>query len=165
MFQRIKQFYWDITSKFKSIDREFVNRYLYDEDKVLFYQLKKAEQHHVIRVAKNAKNKINELITNVDENKFMRICLLHDVGKIGGDLTVIDRSILVLANKLTKGKIKKYTNINKIYVYYNHAHIGADLLKKKGYDEDFVKTIRYHHSEGYSRDIMLNILREVDDIS
>lgn len=165
MFHRIKQFYWDITSNFKSIDKSFIDKYLHDHDKSLFYQLKKSEQHHVIRVAKNAHYKISKLGTTIDKNKFMRICLLHDVGKIGAELTVIDRSVLVLANKITKGKIRKYTNINKIEIYYNHAQIGADMLKDKGYDEEFVNVVRLHHSRGYSKNIMINILRESDDMS
>ena len=49
------------------------------------------------------------------------VALLHDVGKGEFGLNLVEKSVLVLLNNLTKGKIKKYDNIKQIDIYYNHA--------------------------------------------
>jgi len=72
---------------------------------------------------------------NLNHKEIVKSAILHDVGKINTPLNVIDKSILVLLNNITKTKIKKYSDRNsKIYIFYNHGEEGYKILKEKGYD-------------------------------
>lgn len=163
MLHRIKQFYWDITSEFKDIDIKFIDKYLNNLEKELFNSLNKAEQHHCIRVAKLAIEEYLKLEEVNDLDMLIKICLLHDVGKIGSRLNIFDRVFLVLGDKVTGGNLKKYTNIKKINIYYNHPKIGAQKLKALGYDDEFIYIIQNHHKKDIKDNIFLNILKLCDD--
>ncbi|WP_330656148.1 HDIG domain-containing metalloprotein [Alkaliphilus flagellatus] len=162
---RIKQFYWYFTSIFKKIDEEFVIGYLNKKELALFKKLSVGEQHHSIRVAKNAIKIINDKkILGIDMNWFIKICLLHDIGKTDGNINIIDKSILVIIDKLSKGTIKKYANIKKIDIYYNHPTKAMKILKPLNLDEESLYIIRNHHKV-VEDNMLLNILKESDDIS
>lgn len=166
MIYRIKQFYWDLSSSIKKLDFDFLNKYLDRDEIELFDRLSKSEKHHCIRVAKNAFKYINtNNISNIDVLRIMKICLLHDIGKIGVSLNVIDRSILVLLNKFTRGNLKKYDNIKKIDVFYNHPQKAMKYLKNFDYDDDFLFIIRNHHNKDDINNKVLDILKKCDAIS
>lgn len=167
MFHRIKQFYWDISSHLNKLDEEFLILYLNPKELESFNKLKAAEKYHCIRVAKTALDFIEtNNYKHIDIKWFVRIGLLHDIGKIGGNLTVVDRSLLVLLNKFTKGKIKRFTNIKKVDIYYNHPQKGVEILKAIGnYDEKFLYLVRNHHNYNITKDELLNILIYCDSIN
>lgn len=160
---RIKQFIWAITSKYKPIDKNLINKYLNKKEKKLFKKLKISDQHHSIRVCNKAleENKKDKL----DENKLAKIALLHDVGKSMGNLNVIDKSILVILDKVTKGNLRKVNNI-KVDLYYNHPKKSVNLLKGiNKYDKEFLEAIEKHHYNGINTNRYLSIIRECDDVS
>ena len=108
----------------------------------------------------------NELDINVDMYKLGRAALLHDVGKSVKHLSLVEKSTLVLLDKFTDGKIKKYNNIKQINVYYNHPKIGLDILKNNGFenDKELLNVVRYHHSSVDKLDNeMLKIIKICDD--
>lgn len=164
---RVKQFLWAITAPFKRIDDDILARYLNSEELKLFKKLKISEQHHCIRVCKDALIESSNW-REVDKNKLARIALLHDIGKIDGRLNVVDKSLIVICDKITSGNLRKYTNIKKIDVYYNHPKKSSDLLKKiDEYDEEFLEAIeKHHHSYNYRnnyRNNYLTIIKKCDD--
>ncbi|WP_055665387.1 HD domain-containing protein [Desnuesiella massiliensis] len=166
MIYRIKQFYWDLSSSFKKIDYDFLNKYLNKDEIELFDKLSKSEKHHCVRVARNAFQYINmNKILDIDIMRIMKICLLHDIGKIGVSLNVIDRSILVLLNKFTRGNLKKYDNMKKIDVFYNHPQKAMSYLRDFKYDDDFLFIIRNHHNKDVNNNKTLDILKKCDAIS
>ena len=119
---RVKQFLWAIISFFKKIDDNILEKYLDSKEIELFMKLKKSEQHHSIRVCKDSLKMCE--INNLNKYKMAKISLLHDIGKIEGSLNVIEKSILVIMNKLTKGKMKNIKNNKKIV-----AHLDYHLFK------------------------------------
>lgn len=159
MIYRVKQFYWGITYKINKEDREFINKYLDKYELELFNNLSTSEQSHSIRTARDVK-KINR--DNEAEYKLVRAALLHDIGKIEKSLNVIDKSVMVLLHKFTKGKIKKFIGIKKVDVYYNHAEKGYNILKQYLDDERVLYLIRNHHNEEIVNDKELEILKECD---
>ncbi|MBU5593397.1 HD domain-containing protein [Clostridium sp. MSJ-4] len=169
MFYRLKQFLWDITSPFKPIDDEFLNKYLDKKELEVFNELKPAEKHHCIRVAKDALNYINKeniKDTELDQCWFMKICLLHDIGKKFGSLSVIDRSLLVLINKVLKGNMCKYNSSKKVDLYYNHPIKGYIYLKSLNkYDDRFLYIIKNHHNYDIKGDKLLDILIYYDNLN
>lgn len=159
---RVKQFVWALKSLSEDIDTEYVNRFLNKREKKLFNKLKKTDKHHCIRVSKEAVNLSKGKEINL--NRVAKVALLHDIGKGEYGLNVIEKSVLVILNKMTKGKLKKYDSIKAIDSYYNHAEKGANLLKSfNTYDKEFLDTIRYHHSNKIQGNKLLEIIKESDN--
>ncbi|MDV4151694.1 HDIG domain-containing protein [Clostridium sp. AL.422] len=165
-FYRIKQFIWGFTSLYKKIDYTYITKFLNEDEIKIFDNLKHNDKHHCIRVCKDSIKMRNELNINVDMYQLGRAALLHDVGKGERHLSLIEKSTVVLLDKFTKGKIKKFNNIKQIDVYYNHPKIGQDILIKNGfgYDEELLDVVRYHHSVNIKKENkMLNIIKICDD--
>lgn len=164
---RIKQFIWALTSNFKKIDSEYIDKFLDSKEKELFNKLRHNEKHHCIRVSKDAINIAKEKNLNIDEKKLAKVSLLHDVGKGEHGLNLIEKSTLVILNKITRGKLKKFNNIKNVDIYYNHGKKGVTLLKnlsKDKYDKEFLETIEFHHDKNMKKEnLLLNIIRESDD--
>ncbi|GIM29393.1 phosphohydrolase [Clostridium polyendosporum] len=164
-FYRIKQFWWAISCHFKKIDKNFINKYLNEEEKKIFNKLRKSDKHHSIRVSKDALAMLEVSVDkeSIDQDKFAKVALLHDIGKSEGSLNTIEKSIMVLLDKSTKGRIRKYNNIKVIDAYYNHAQKGVNILKKYNYSKDFLDVIEKHHTNVPIDNKMLKILKYSDD--
>lgn len=162
---RIKQFLWSFSFKLNKDEITYIRKKLNDKELYLFTKLSISEQKHSIRVARLIQIEYDEnkdkIIYDIDKDKLVLVALLHDIGKIYKHLNVFDKSILVILNSISNGQVKKYSNIRKVDVYYNHAEKGAELLKKYNYDEDFIFLVKNHHSniKGYNS---LDILKYYD---
>lgn len=163
MLYRVKQFVWALISMFKEVDNELLDKYLREDEKLLFNRLKKSEKYHCIRVCNDCLLASKGM--DLDINKLARIALLHDIGKIEGSLNIVEKSILVIMNKLTGGDlINKCNKYKKVDLYYNHPQKGVDILKKIGiYDKEFLEVIEKHHLEEAYDNKYLSILKECDD--
>lgn len=159
---RVKQFVWALKSLSEDIDTEYVNKFLNKKERKLFNKLKKTDKHHCIRVSKDAVS-LSEG-KNINLNRVAKVGLLHDIGKGEYGLNIIEKSVLVILNKVTKGKLKKYDGIKAVDTYYNHAEKGANLLKSfNTYDKEFLDTVRYHHSNKIQGNKLLDIIKESDN--
>lgn len=158
---RIKQFIWAVTSHFKSIDKEIPERYLSKEELKVFNNLGIEDKHHCIRVCNDALKNDN---SNLDKNKLAKIALLHDIGKVNGSLNIIDKSILVILDKVTYGNLRKYDKYKKVNTYYNHPKESVKILKKiNNYDKEFLEAIEKHHYKQVGHNDYLKIIKECDD--
>lgn len=155
---RIKQFIKCITAKINEDDLNFIEKYLNGDEKKIINRLAIYDMKHCINVARDIESNIK-----YEDINLIKCALLHDIGKVKKILNPIDKSIIVILNKLTKGNLKKYENINKkIYIFYNHGEEGYKILKDKGYDEKFLNVIRYHHD--YSKTgHWIEIIRKYDN--
>lgn len=158
---RVKQFYWSVTSKIDEKDMQLIKCYLDPLELELFHKLATYEKKHCVNVARDV---LKENINNNKENsKLVKVALLHDIGKIKKKLNPIQKSILVILDSISNGKIKKYKRIKNIDVYYNHANSGYNLLKKqKKYDERFLYLIKNHHNDNIIGDKELDIIKRCD---
>lgn len=166
MVYRVKQFIWHLTSKWQSIDNELINKYLSKKEIEVFNKLNISEQQHSIRVCNDALDKVNNENIKINKNKLAKVALLHDIGKSDKTLNVIDKSIIVILDKLTNGELRKYNNIKKIDIYYNHPKKGVKILEDiNKYDNEFLEAISKHHRKDkiFERNIYLKIIRECDD--
>jgi uncharacterized domain HDIG len=166
---RVKQFFWSVFSKISDDDIVYVKSLLNYKEYDLFKRLAVSEQKHSIRVSQCIKNSVEghkneDIYKVVNFPELMKLALLHDIGKIEKHLNVIDKSILVILNRLLKGKLKELNRFKKIDVYYNHGRIGAEMLKHYGYSERFLYLIRNHH-EYSDNDLELILLKSCDDIN
>ena len=159
---RVKQFVWALKSLSEDIDTEYVNKFLNKKERSLFNKLKKTDKQHCIRVSKDAVHLSKE--KNINLNRVAKVGLLHDIGKGEYGLNIIEKSVLVVLNKITKGKLKKYDTIKAVDSYCNHAEKGANLLKQfNTYDKEFLDTIRYHHNNKIQGSKLLDIIKESDN--
>ncbi|MEW9097226.1 MAG: HD domain-containing protein [Clostridiaceae bacterium] len=160
---RVKQFYLYFFDKMVNEDYIYISKYLNDYEISVFKKLSKGDQKHCVRVAYEVENKCNEN-KNLNKDRLVKIALLHDIGKIECKLNIIDKSLLVLLDSITKGNIKKYSNIKKVNTYFNHGEDGYKILKDKEYDEGFLYIIRNHHNKKVNNN-ELDIIRSCDDIN
>lgn len=167
MIYRIKQFLMAVVYSFKEIDEEYIKTYLNENEIKIFNKLSKIDKQHSIRVSKDALDLLEISIDRDEEyelnkNELAKVALLHDIGKIERPLNLIEKSILVLLDKITNGKIKKYTNIKIIDIYYNHGQKGAAILNKSKYSKEFIEVLRKHHVELKTDNKLLKIVKEAD---
>ncbi|MGL5648664.1 MAG: HD domain-containing protein [Clostridium sp.] len=165
---RVQQFIWAISTAFKKVDYKFISKYLDRDEVEVFKRLKVSEQHHSIRVCNDA-FRISKKYNNgkVDKNRLGKMALLHDVGKSEKPLNVIDKSMIVILDKLSKGRLRKHCNIAKIDSYYNHPKKSVSILSElKGYDKDFLEVIGRHHEKiNEEENLYLKIIKESDDLN
>jgi len=158
---RVRQFYWSMVSKLNDEDIDFLKTYLETYELQLFNQLPTYEKKHCINVARDVKLTLSQ--RNIISEKLIKVSLLHDIGKIYNIMNPIEKSIMVMVHNITKGKIKSYSKIKNINIYYNHGEIGYTLLKKYGYDERFLFLVKNHHNNNIVGDIELDLLKECDN--
>ncbi|MFU0824548.1 HDIG domain-containing metalloprotein [Clostridium sp.] len=159
---RIKQFLWGITAKVSLEDIKFVKEYLNNDELNLFIKLAVYDQAHCIRTAKEVKRIYSE--KKMSNDLLVKAALLHDIGKIEGKLNLIDKSILVVLDRITKGKIKEFKNLKKVDIYYNHPDKGYNILKNFDYNDRFLYLIRNHHNKSI-KDKELEVLIKCDSMS
>lgn len=166
-FYRLKQFLWSLSFKLNKNEENYLSENLNITERSLFKKLSIAEQKHSIRVAIDVEKtceSYKESGITIDKERLIKAALLHDIGKIFGKLNVIEKSILVILNKLSKGKIKKYNHIKKVNVYYNHADMGAELLKEYDIDESTIYLVKNHH-RNITDDAELEVLVDCDNMN
>lgn len=153
MLYRIKQFIWAISANFQSLDEEYINKYLNEEEKKEFYKLLKSEQMHSLRVSKYLTSNY-QTFQNLDNSKILsldilaRVGLLHDVGKQNLKFGVVSKSLYVILKKISKGNLNKYSRFKKINLYYNHPITGVNIIKEissRNYSKEFIEAIEKHH--------------------
>jgi putative nucleotidyltransferase with HDIG domain len=165
MFYRIKQFLWSITSYFKKVDYDYIDKYLNEKEKELFEKLKKTDKQHSIRVSKDALKYVEEAIEHleIDKEYLGKLGLLHDIGKVQNPLNSIEKSLIVILHKISKGNIQRYSNYKIVDTYYNHGKTGANILRRLGYDRDFLEAVENHHNEDIRDNKLLEILKFSDN--
>jgi len=164
--KRVKQFYVNVTDIMSKEDYNYVENVLNNNELQLFIKLSKSEQKHSVRIAKEIEFIIDNRLTDNQEiikNKdiLIKTGLLHDIGKIKKRINVIDKSIIVILNKLTKGELKKVKKSEKIQCYYNHSEYSYEILKKIVDDELLLEIVKNHHNN--SDNEIIKFFKEIDD--
>ena len=86
--------------------------------------------------------------------------LLHDVGKSVKRINIIDKSIIVILNKITSGRLRAVKN-SKIQCYYRHSEYSKNMLKDYIKDEKMLYIIENHHSD--TDDMEILVFQVMDD--
>lgn len=151
-----------VTAKVSLEEWDFVRLYLNTKEQALFEKLQLSEQKHSINVATDiAKEMMDEDINKVF---LIRLGLLHDIGKIHVKLGPVGKGVIVILDKLTRGKLKKYGQYKKINSYYNHGEIGCKILRGiDNYHEGFLEIIKNHHYDSLKDNPFLDVLQKHDN--
>ena len=165
VFKRIKQFFRALTAKISADDGIYISTHLDKEQQKLFFAMSLADQCHSLRVAYAIERFVIEDKQNIDREFLIRCALLHDVGRVKGDMSILGKVFAVLiteifpkfADKLERGGNKL------LYIYKRHAQIGGRKLQKLGLYKE-AKIISKHHSPPEPNDPKeLKLLRLADD--
>ena len=164
--KRVKQFYINISDKMTEKDYEYVKEILNNKELELFLRLSKSEQKHSVRIAKDIEGIIENKVTNDEDiiknrDLLIRGALLHDIGKSVKRLNVIDKSIIVILNKLTDGQLKSLKKSKKVQCYYNHSEYGYEILKDVVKNDLILDIIRNHHKKSNNK--IVSFFKTVDD--
>ena len=130
-------------------DRAWVEETLPAAAQSLFYAMHPADQYHALNVAKTAMRLWGEAPAG-DRDLLLRAALLHDVGRVQGDMDIMGKVLAVLVKHFSPGKARELAEANDgwlghvLYVYYWHPEIGALKLEEIGMNEE-AAIIRCHH--------------------
>lgn len=173
--KRAIQFLKALFAKMDSADHDIVNNNLNDLEKTLFYQMDMPIQKHCVNVARTV---ITMAIDDhqLDQKLLIRASLLHDIGKMGNNLTLLDRILFVLIHKLSdrlairiakQGRGNPLARLrNGFYVHCYHGEIGANLADKLGLDEKLRFLLNNHHDKTIAENSAeLSILMKADEIN
>jgi len=138
-------------------DIEYIDKKLDNNIKYVFLKLSKYEKKHSILVAQAVEKEFK------NDPDLVVAALLHDIGKTKYHINITQKSLLVVLDHLTKGKLKKITINKSINIFYNHGQIGYDILKNSGYNNRILFIVKNHHNKNISSDD-LSIIRKFDDM-
>lgn len=149
-------------------DEEFVRLHLSPGGQLLFFQMDPADQRHALSVAKAilaCHGARDELPVEV----MIQAALLHDVGKVAGDLTPLGRVLVALLRRIAPRWRRRWALRDgnafqrACYVDLVHARRGAYMAQSFGIAEEVVAAIRRHHERPRPDDPKLLVyLREAD---
>lgn len=173
MVNRVKQVVSALTAEITVADRKFVDENLSKCEQNLFWKMNLPDQRHALNVAYSALHMARNKTVNL--TVLTKCALLHDVGKVKGDVSTLDKIITVMAHKLAprwakrwgkQGKGSKLANVrHAFYTYFNHPEISANLLKLIGTNPLIVDIVSKHHKAPAESDPPeLVILKAADDL-
>lgn len=174
MFHRIKQVLAALTATISPEDRAFVEIYLNSNAQTLFWAMNVADQRHVLNVAYTALQ-LAEGQPTINTVLLIKCALLHDVGKIKGDVSTFDKILTVIGHKFLYKKTKKWARLGRgsrlsnirhaFYIYFNHGDRSAAMLQAIGESSQVIEFVAKHHKTPADDDpLELILLRQSDNI-
>lgn len=174
MLNRVKQVFAALTAKITDNDRSFIAEQLNQQEQILFWGMNLPDQRHSINVAYTA-IKLAMGQPRINSAVLIKTALLHDVGKVKGDVSTVDKIITVIAHKLNGkwaeqwgrlGKGNKLKNLrHAFYTYFHHPQRSALLLTAINEDPLVVEIVSRHHKAPAETDPPeLCILRRADNM-
>jgi putative nucleotidyltransferase with HDIG domain len=173
--KRIKQVVAAVTARISETDRQFVERYLDPAAAAFFWQMNLPDQRHALNVAYTA-GELAAKEKDVDQELLLTCALLHDIGKIKGDVSVADKIITVILDTLVPRWAKSWQRLGRggkvanlrhaMYIYYHHAARGAAMLEAAGLDRRITGIVaRHHEAPADGEPVELTLLRAADSLN
>ena len=165
VIKRVLQFVRAVTARVSVEDGKYISTHLNADEQKIFFAMSVADQVHSLRTAYTVERLIIEDKRGVDREFLIRCALLHDTGRRAGDLTIRGKIFAVLITSIAP-KFAERLELNgnhALYVYHNHAEIGARRLQKLGLFKE-AKIIAKHHAKPKPDDpFELKLLRLADN--
>lgn len=135
-------------------ERILIDNYLDDAGKFLFFQMNRIDQHHALGVAKTVLVEAGYQ-RGIDLSLLVKAALLHDIGKVEGDLNFLSRIAAGLVRRICPAWREKYADTARdnfwsrirygFYVDLIHPTRGSYMAKTLGIEDGVVELIRRHH--------------------
>lgn len=182
MWHRIRQLLHAFTANMTADDTQLIAKYLSLKEQQAFYAMDINSQKHCVLVARTCRQLITEQTasTTFSESKgksrqLLRAALLHDIGKVKGDLSTFERVMVVVINKLFPHLAARMSADSKnagtkglphaLYVHYHHSRLGQEKAAALGVETEVCTLIANHHCPLYSGEpLELTLLRRSDNL-
>ena len=136
--------------RLRKADRQLAESYLEEAGLFLFNQMSYADQKHAVNVGRYLLSaKVDT--TGADLKLLIKAALLHDVGKVKGEISWWNRLIVgVIRRCFPKLRQKRAKRGEKglnhaLYVDLTHPDRGAYMAQSLGIDSKVVSLIKHHH--------------------
>ena len=126
-------------------DLALLDRYLNEAEKECFHRMDEPDQIHSVHVARLCARSLANC-PQADERLVMTAALVHDVGKIGANLSLTFRTFWILGHKiaprmlewvaLRSASARPGSLRQKMYVQITHPALGAEMLESTGTEDD-----------------------------
>ncbi|MBO2520472.1 MAG: HDOD domain-containing protein [Clostridia bacterium] len=165
---RVAQFFRAVAALLRGLrgdEIQWVKAHLSPWEEALFWQMSRIDQVHAVRVSMKAAQIAREegIRDEASVRALVRAGLLHDIGKVNGDIGLFDRVAVVLLKRFAprladalavRGRQELVHGTRRgigtglrraLYAHAVHAERGAAMAKLLGVEEAVVELIRCHH--------------------
>ena len=175
MMMRIRQFFRAIRARLTEDDDRYLSRHLSREEKDLFFAMHRADQYHALQVAYTAERLAEKESLPINKRLLIRAALLHDVGRVKGDLDIWGKVFAVLfkacCSRLSRkwakdemaGPLRRFAHV--LFVYYHHPELGAKKLQSLGLRQEAELAGKHHLPETPEDTAELRLLRRADELN
>lgn len=158
MIKRIKKFFSALAAEVRETENELILSYLTKKEQDLFFQMSIVDQRHALDVCYHVEKSLKKKGYH-DKSPEMQLlrkaALLHDVGKRAGELSILDRVIIVLVDRFWPGQVEIWAiegrgsffqnRRHACYIAINHSGLGATMLRQINCDSELIDLVAYHH--------------------
>jgi len=174
LLTRVRQVISAITARITNEDKIFITRNLTDAEQGLFWGMNLPDQRHALNVAYTALQLAADR-RDINITILIKSALLHDVGKVRGDVSTLDKILTVAAHKIAPawaekwgkpGRGSKLANLrHAFYIYFNHPARSGVMLRDIGTSPAIIAIVARHHKAPADSDPPeLTILRLADNM-
>lgn len=149
----LKRFFGIFGGKLTRSDVDFVRSYLDEPGQFLFFQMSPVDQRHAVAVARELLSEVGYR-RELDGLTLIKAALLHDIGKVEGDLNIVNRVVAGLIRRLSPSLRDKLSAPDQtggwkirygFYVDKVHPLRGSHMAQVLGIEAKVVELIRHHH--------------------
>lgn len=128
-------------------DGRYIQAHLNDAEQKLFFAMSTVDQCHCLNVAYTIERLVIEDKQGIDREFLIRCALLHDVGRVDGDMSILQKMFTVLVTDFAPNFADnlELKGNHSIYIYRHHAEIGARKLQRIGLFKE-AKIVAVHHA-------------------
>lgn len=183
MWYRIGQFWRAVTAHVTINDYCFLREHLSEGEQALFFQMAVYDQRHCLDTARAAQSLGQAYRLEEHQLRVVtKAALLHDVGKVAGDIGLVARVLITLLELVSPQLVKKSAAKGRrkmslqtkgqgfayaCFVHVFHPERGARMLAAFGCEPEVVRLVRQHHKKELStsdhiKSVLLRILQEAD---
>ena len=133
-------------------DRAWVMTILTPPELALWNEQPEYDRRHAVRVAKRVERRLARTRYGGD-TRWLSAALMHDVGKIRSDLSLLERVVATLASKFVGvATARRWARSaagrkRRIGLYLIHAEIGAELIRAAGGRDEVAAWAEAHQGD------------------
>ena len=172
ILQRVRQVLYALRARRTDADEQFIASWLKPAEQTLFYAQALADQYHALRTAYTAESLARQNAA-VQLPLLLRCALLHDIGRVRGDLGTAGKIMTVFLHAVCPRWVCQRGAVDgvpgslqhKLYIYQHHAMLGATKLEKLGLHREAVIIAAHHQPAKEDDPLELVLLRRADALN
>jgi hypothetical protein len=142
---RVRQAIWALSAQWRPLDLRALDEYLSQEQRKLFLEMSRSDQRHSLAVFEYLQK------NGSGDRALLQAALLHDIGKVEGQVRLWHRVIIVLIRafspklliRLARDRIGSWRY--PLFLYLEHARLSGERARLAGVSSEVESLIREHH--------------------